>query len=289
MLPELTLSNEQLRTLVLEYLKTPRDGSSAPHQMTDLPTHIGTLAVKLGMAQATPKGFTGGQRTPYGVEMEHIGQRDVNRATNVIWDMIIEGLIRPGTGDGRQCDFPMIHLTERGWEVANGVVSPYDPDGYLKRLKGAVPKVDPIILVYLDECLKDFRVGCTLSSAICLGVASEKAFMLVLDAYARYLRESERTTFQKKIDGQSINPQFAVFKNKYENNLKEALPRDVKEGFHTSLYGIFELIRTQRNDAGHPTGEKIERETVYASIVAFPNHLVRMYGLIEWLDANRQT
>jgi hypothetical protein len=282
MLPEGSLSNEQLRTLALEYLKSPLAGSESSHHTTELSTHIGTLAVKLGLIKTTPvSGFRGSDRTMYGVEVEHITQRDVNRVTNVIWDMIIEGLVRPGTGDGRQCDFPFLHLTERGREVANGVLSPYDPDGYLKRLKESIPKLDSTILTYLDECLKGFRVGCTLSSAICIGVASEKAFMLVLDAYSTYLPASDGAAFRKKIEGQSINPQFDAFKSKYEGSLKGELTREVKEGLHTSLYGVFELIRSQRNDAGHPSGKVVERETVYASIVAFPNHLKRMYMLLK--------
>lgn len=287
---DMNVTNEQMRVLVLEFLKHERSESYTPHQQSDLVTHIGTLAVKLGMVKATPKaGFSGPKRTMYGVEEEYLDQRDVSRATNVLWDLIVEGIVRPGTGDGRAYDFPNIHLTEYGRQKLKDARTPYDPDSYLTRLKADIPKLDQTILVYLDECLKVFRVGCTRSAAICLGVASEKAFILVIDSYTDYLGEPDRMTFRKKIDGQSINQQFEAFKNKYEGSLKTSLPREVKENLATSLYGIFNLIRNQRNDAGHPTGEPLDRENVYASIVAFPNQLKHMFGLIDWLVKNQQT
>lgn len=41
-----------------------------------------------------------------------------------------------------------------------------------------------------------------------------------------------------------------------------------------------------RNDAGHPTGIKIEREEANALLLLFPVYAKTAYGLVSWLKAN---
>jgi hypothetical protein len=43
----------------------------------------------------------------------------------------------------------------------------------------------------------------------------------------------------------------------------------------------FDIIRTTRNDAGHPSGNIIEKETVHANLLLFPIFCRRIYGLIQ--------
>ena len=108
-------------------------------------------------------------------------------AGEIMWDLIIEGVLRPGDSNGSQV-FPHFHLTERGIElVKHGVASPYDPDGYLKRLDSDSPGLDPIIRMYVEESLSTFRIGSLLSSTITLGCASEHALLNLIDAYAQAL------------------------------------------------------------------------------------------------------
>jgi hypothetical protein len=45
-------------------------------------------------------------------------------------------------------------------------------------------------------------------------------------------------------------------------------------------------LRTNRNDAGHPTGKSIGREEAYASLTVFPTYLKKVYELVGWLKSN---
>jgi hypothetical protein len=55
----------------------------------------------------------------------------------------------------------------------------------------------------------------------------------------------------------------------------------------TILERVFYLIRTARNDAGHPTGRKIEKEVIHANLLLFPSYCKRVYGLIEYFSSNQ--
>ena len=50
---------------------------------------------------------------------------------------------------------------------------------------------------------------------------------------------------------------------------------------------IYEMIRNNRNDAGHPKGININREELYANIIVFRNYLKKIYNTINWLERNK--
>ena len=52
---------------------------------------------------------------------------------------------------------------------------------------------------------------------------------------------------------------------------------------------VFSIIRSHRNDAGHPSGNVVQREHLYAYLVTFPEYLKKVYSLIDWLNANPNT
>jgi hypothetical protein len=156
----------------------------------------------------------------------------------------------------------------------------------LTRLQGDVPDLDQIILTYLNESLRTFRIGCLLSSTICLGCASEKALLLLIAAYADSLPESRRGKFRRETDGRMIKRQFDEFRKILESDLRARLPRELEDGLDVELTALFDFIRQQRNDAGHPTGKTFERERAYANLMVFPVYVRKIYALMKWLAAN---
>jgi len=80
--------------------------------------------------------------------------------------------------------------------------------------------------------------------------------------------------------------------NEYENKLKAALKsKNMNSDWLTELENaltfVFSYFRSIRNDAGHPTGVEFSKETVQSNLVVFPSYLRVIYGLIEWIDANK--
>ena len=221
----------------------------------------------------------------YGTE-RGLSDKDYSRVQSIFWDLFVEGVVRPGLNDGLSNDLPFFHVTEWGVEkLRGGRDTPYDPDGYFKRLAAAVPGLDPVVVAYLRESLHTFRIDCLLSSAITLGCASEKALLLLVGAYAAALADGRREAFLRKTEGQAIRRQYDEFGKVLEGHLRPMLPGEVKENLDSALTTMFNLFRTHRNEAGHPTGKVVSREEQFAHILAFPFYVRKVYELIAWIKA----
>lgn len=286
-LPDLTISNEQMRSLVLEHLASIEVGPNGQvGQLNDLNRAIANLAVKRGFHEgpkADPVGSGYGGQAP---ATYFLSSRDLGMACDIIWDLIIEGIVRPGLLNSDQ-GLPFFHVTDYGRDKIKGEPpSPYDPDGYLKRLAAAVPDLDEVILTYLEESLRTFRIGCLLSSTTTLGCASEKALILLFDAYADAMTGPRQDKYRKEIEGKPIKRKFDEFHKRLESHLMALLPGDLKEHLDIALIALSAVFREMRNDAGHPTGKAVSREEAYASLVIFPAYLKKVYGLIEWLKGH---
>jgi hypothetical protein len=109
--------------------------------------------------------------------------------------------------------------------------------------------------------------------------------LLLIAAYAAALPDSMREKFVKNTEGRMIKRQFDEFRKMLDGHLKGRMPADLADGLDITLNAIFEMIRTQRNDSGHPTGKDVPRDQVYASLVVFPTYLKKVYDLIGWLGS----
>src|SRR5262249_14124692 len=128
---------------------------------------------------------------------------------DIVWDLIIEGVLRPGRyhASGAEFNLPFIHLTEFGAKRLDDPSTPFDPDGYLRGLREKVPNADPVILSYIAESIRTFRIDCRLSSTITLGCASEMALLLLIEAYAdalsspaKFVEETKYGNIKRKYD-----------------------------------------------------------------------------------------
>ena len=86
-----------------------------------------------------------------------------------------------------------------------------------------------------------------------------------------------------------IKRQYDEFQKMLDSELKARLPSNLKDDLDITLSGIFSMIRTLRNNSGHPTGREVNREQAYANLVVFPTYLKRIYALLKWLETNPST
>jgi hypothetical protein len=277
-LDKLPITYEELRSLILEALRQLDEDSN---QLVGFYSKVGRLAAVARKIVADPNGPNPDRHAVYILD-----RHDQARVQDILWDLIIEGIVRPGLGTGGgNDDLPFFHVTDFGNEqIAHGPASPYDPDGYLQRLMAAMPKLDGVIVTYLNESLRTFRIGCLLSSAVTLGCASEQGLLLLIEAYARALSPAKATQFRKKTAGKFIKTQLDEFDKMLPGHLRAQLPPELDDGLVNILLGVSEMIRMQRNVAGHPTGKVPSRAELSASIAVFPRYLKRVYDLIGWLD-----
>lgn len=275
---KLQMENEELRSFVLDTLRETKAS-----QFVSFFNSVAYLVVQKGLIS-----MNNSDSSFYSTSSYALDRRDCARVQNILWDLIVEGIIRPGLNDGTNNDLPFFHVTEKGEEILkHGVVTPYDPDGYIKRLVDDIKNLDIVIIAYLNECLSTFRIGSLLSSTITLGVASEKAFLLLIDACSNAMSDPNRKSrFIKDTQGKMIKRQYDEFMKLYQGKLRGLFPGDINDDFETTVYGVFTMIRNYRNDAGHPTGRIAPREVVYANIQVFPTYLKKIYSTIQWLSGN---
>lgn len=201
------------------------------------------------------------------------------RVLEVFHELSLERIIIPGGKSSLR--WPFYRLTEYGQKVLeSGEWHPYDPEGYLANLKRAVPDIDPVIVTYVSEAVACFRMSCLLAAAVMLGGAAEKAILLLVDAYGASLKdEAQKRRFEKETAQWMIGRKYAALWKQLvplQNQLPDELGRDL----HTILDRVFDLIRTTRNEAGHPATGSVEREAVLANFYLFPSYCRRVYGLI---------
>jgi len=119
-----------------------------------------------------------------------------------------------------------------------------------------------------------------------LGRASEKAFLLLLEAFTNAFSDpNKKAKFEKNTKG-PIKRKFDEFR-KAIAQIRNSLPRTLRDDLDIQLDGIFNFIRTCRNDVGHPTGRKIDRNLAFANLTLFIPYCKRIYDLIEYFTKNQ--
>jgi hypothetical protein len=101
------VSYEQTRSLVVESL-----GAVSQGQIASLYANIARLAIQKGIAPAHAN-----SGTIYGTPQYELSQKYKSWIEDIIWDLIIEGVVRPGLGDTINNGLPWYHVLEYGKTV----------------------------------------------------------------------------------------------------------------------------------------------------------------------------
>jgi hypothetical protein len=212
---------------------------------------------------------------------------DREKVRQIVWEFILQGILAIGRAETNP-NFPFVSITEHGKKVLeSGETLPYDPDGYLRKLKTDIPNLDPIIEMYVTESLQAYLKGLMFSSAVALGVASEQAFLLLLDTFTNAIKDPPtKSSFEKLQESIRTKHKFDQLKNKLMS-IRGTLPRELSEDLESQFDGTFNMIRVTRNDAGHPTGRKIERDVAFVNLRLFIIYCKKIYGLIDYFGSHQ--
>jgi hypothetical protein len=196
----------------------------------------------------------------------HLELQDMRRFRETVWALIVEGIVVIGM-DAYNDQWPWLSLTEYGEEVvSSGGSTPYDPDGYLAAL-AAQAALDDVEQRYVPQALTAFRHNLADAAAIMIGAASEHLIIL-LGERVEATDAAASIDARKRLDG-SVLP-LLLWLEDYIGKRSAALDRDLRESLHTTFLGIAALIRSARNDAGHPTLGVVSRDQAFVSLRLFP-------------------
>ncbi len=173
-------------------------------------------------------------------------------------------------------NLPWFHRTQYGATViAAGGYSPHDPIGYLSRLESRVSQVDPTVRIYLSESLGTFLHGNLTASMVMLGVAAERVFDLICDALAPALLDPvEKSTFHKLLTQLSVRRRLDWVHGKMRRLEDGRPPAGYPDRATVMTIAIYELMRAQRNDLGHPREEppRPSRDDAFAHLQIYPTY-----------------
>jgi hypothetical protein len=192
----------------------------------------------------------------------------------MFWQLLVEGILAPGTSSNNP-DLPFFHITQYGREVLTSTgPPPYDPTGYLKRLQERVTSPDPTVVAYLAESLETLRKGNLVASTVMLGIAAERVFLLLCESLETALANpAEKVAFAKLLARFVMKPKLDWVHNKIQQ-IQKLSPSGFPENATIMVVAIYDLIRCQRNDLGHPRQlpPRVNREDAFVNLQIFPRY-----------------
>lgn len=191
------------------------------------------------------------------------------------------GKIGGGSNDG----YPWFTITEYGKDaIVQEDWIPYDPEGYIRELKRRIPNIDDITLAYIGEAVAAYNRRHLLSATITMGVASENLMLLFIESYSNWITDATRKIkFQKKIENRAILFQYKELKKEIMTDL-QLFSSDFRANWETYLDSIFNFIRLNRNDAGHPTGKQFDAKIIYANLQIFADYACFIFNSISFFN-----
>ena len=200
---------------------------------------------------------------------------DDRRFREILWQLINQGLLVQGV-DSSNPQWPFLSLTEWGEEYVHATgADVYDPDGYLSALDADEP-LDDIERRYLSQATAAFRIDLADAAAVMLGAASEHLLLRLANAIVA--ADPGAVKVKKAID----RPALALLRDVHRHiePKRKALPRGLAENFETTFLGVANLIRTSRNDGGHPALPSVTRDDAFVGLRLFPTYRRWVVGLI---------
>jgi len=271
---------EQIRVLLLEYLR------QNPTGQYERVTHgVARLAIGRGLLEQAREPL--GQDFAYALSPEDTSNlREVVRQE--LWLLLGQGLLVFGMNEDNPT-WPWYRLTERGETVASEQrAQPYDPAGFLREFDNKNPSADPIIRTYLSEATHALNHGCHIAASVMLGAASEKALLVLVETFESAITDAAKQADFAGSYRWTIHSKYRALKTRLDSMIDSGtLCSPLREYVISEIPGAFELIRRQRNEAGHPelyTG--IDPDTVFLNLRVFSEYVRRIYDLIEFLNSD---
>jgi hypothetical protein len=143
-----------------------------------------------------------------------------------------------------------------------------------------------IFRVYAAEAVRAYAASCYLASSVMLGVASERAFQLLGEAFGTWLPAEEANRFMQVFGNtrQTYINKFLEFRRRIEPR-KGMLPYEFSDNMSLTLDSVLDLLRITRNEAGHPIGRVVDRDEAYINLQMFARYLIKLYALRSWFSA----
>jgi hypothetical protein len=208
---------------------------------------------------------------------------------DVFWQLVSEGILAPGLNASCR-DLPWFHVTAYGRKVIeHGEYQPHDRDGYVQRLLRRNPQADATVVAYLEESLETFVRGNRIASMVMLGVAAERVFDLVCQSMVQSLTsQKEKTTLEGHMVRARIKPRIDFVGHKLTAIQQRGIS-DFPESATLMVTAMYDMIRVQRNELGHPRERppRLEADEANARLQMFAGYFETAEHVRRFLETNK--
>ena len=268
-------SYEEIRAVAIDIVSGKETVSYTPNQFQHLLIGVGEVLQRRESPSQTPH---------RGSAHNTLSRGDSELVQEVFWDLFRQNIITLGA-DASNGQYPFFRVSRLGKKVLENQ-NPYffhDVSSYEALIKSNVPTIDNVTLLYLLEAAQSFRSGCVLASTVMLGVASEHSFLLMFEAAEQSSKYGAH--FSKASNQFFIHKKFLEFRATLSKHVETELPFDVKDSMDIYLDSILMMIRTFRNESGHPSGKIIEREQAFVLLQMFVPYCKKLYQLKAFFES----
>jgi hypothetical protein len=218
-------------------------------------------------------------------EPSRLRDRFIVLANEVLWQLIIQGVVTVGYNAGNP-NLPWFRVTDYGQQVLEAErFVPHDPTGYIDEL-GAItgPLNTAVAVSYAEEALVCFLAGCNVAASLLLGVAAEAAFNALCDSVRPTLQTVDQPSLELNVP---VRPRHRWLVGRYEN-LPGAERRRLPESLDVTLTSLYDLIRRQRNELGHPQPQppQTTREEAFVFFRLLPTFIEDAQALAQYCATN---
>lgn len=170
-----------------------------------------------------------------------------------------------------------------------GEVLPFEIERFPEVLRERISGVDPIIVRFVEEAILTLKAGSNLGCAFLLGGASEKAILLLVDAYAKAIPdEAMRNRFVSRTSGKFISKVFDEFKGSWKSSTNKPSGYGWTNDIEIKIEQVFQFCRICRNEAGHPhLPPNLDKGVLLANMGQFVKYVEDLYELIRFYEQNQ--
>lgn len=192
-----------------------------------------------------------------------------------LWGLVAEGFLYLDTaGQQSSTDNWRWCLSADGRHVIKGGTwEPRDPEGYLARVRREIPDLDDLVALYITEALRSFNGRCYLATSVMLGVAAERAFLVMAESYGASSMAGAPAIAKELAKRGNYFALWTEFRKRIEP-IRQVLPNRLADAL--TLDAVADLIRLTRNEVGHPTGRQIDEDTARVHLTIAPIYLRKM-------------
>jgi hypothetical protein len=203
------------------------------------------------------------------------------------WDWISRGLAYFDMSPRASSNWSL-QLSERGTRYIDAEEeNPYNDTIWYASLVKKSEGLSEIEKQYAQEAIQAFVNELYVSCHVMIGVASEAVVVRMAKAMARSALIEGRESILKAVN----NPRLSIRElfNKMRPELDKAktrIPGNLADNMSIWLDSMFDVIRVNRNEAGHPAGSNVGREESVMVLRCFVTYMSKACRLICHLEQN---